>query len=170
MTTSLVGQLETSSLLAPIRASRSSILITTVSCTFAPVALHQFDRTWQKLAHYVSQRRPSKGFFVATIAGCALAALPALGASTVTAAPALDYHPFRSSAARAAFIRENPCPANGNRRGTCPGYVVDYVKPLCAGGPDKPDNMQWQTLADAKIKDAEERRQCGAKSNGPRER
>jgi hypothetical protein len=66
----------------------------------------------------------------------------------------------RSAAERLAFIRHNPCPATGERRGSCPGYVVDHVIPLCAGGPDKPANMQWQTVADSLVKDREERREC----------
>jgi hypothetical protein len=100
----------------------------------------------------------------------ALATMPTVGASTDTAGPALNYHPFRSPAARAEFVRENPCPANGNRRGACPGYVVDHVKPLCAGGADHLSNMQWQTIAGAKIKDVEERRLCRGRFNGPKER
>lgn len=66
----------------------------------------------------------------------------------------------RSHAATAAFQREHPCPATGNARGSCPGYVIDHVVPLCAGGPDHPANMQWQTAADAKRKDIEERKLC----------
>lgn len=66
----------------------------------------------------------------------------------------------RSRAARAAFQRLNPCPATGLPRGACPGYVVDHVEPLCAGGLDDPVNMQWQTVEEAKIKDREERRLC----------
>lgn len=51
----------------------------------------------------------------------------------------------RSSAAVAAFKRATPCPMNGAKRGSCPGYEVDHVEPLCAGGPDTPENMQWLT-------------------------
>lgn len=51
----------------------------------------------------------------------------------------------RSSAAVAEFKRHNPCPVNGAKRGPCPGYEVDHVEPLCAGGPDIPANMQWLT-------------------------
>lgn len=40
------------------------------------------------------------------------------------------------------------------------GYVVDHVKPLCAGGLDVLSNLQWQTKAEAKIKDRVERTQC----------
>lgn len=73
--------------------------------------------------------------------------------------------PNRSMAAVAAFKRANPCPATGESagRGKCPGYVVDHIEPLCAGGADLPANMQWQTLADSKAKDIEERKLCRAK-------
>ena len=66
----------------------------------------------------------------------------------------------RSAAQRAAFVRANPCPATGQPRGPCHGYVVDHIIPLCAGGPDDPSNMQWQTSEDGKSKDKEERAQC----------
>lgn len=61
---------------------------------------------------------------------------------------------------RALFIKSHPCPANGHTHGRCPGYIVDHVKPLCAGGPDRPSNMQWQTIKEAKIKDRDERKTC----------
>jgi hypothetical protein len=35
----------------------------------------------------------------------------------------------------------------------CPGYVVDHKQALKRGGADRPDNMQWQTTAEAKAKD-----------------
>lgn len=66
----------------------------------------------------------------------------------------------RDLSARAEFQRLNPCPANGARRGPCPGYVVDHVVPLCAGGADAPRNMQWQERAESFAKDIQERRQC----------
>lgn len=69
----------------------------------------------------------------------------------------------RSSAARAAFQRQHPCPATGAPRGACPGWIVDHVVPLCAGGADRPGNMQWQSAADARIKDRAERAQCRAR-------
>jgi hypothetical protein len=31
--------------------------------------------------------------------------------------------------------------------------VVDQIVPLNRGGVDQPENMQWQTVADAKAKD-----------------
>ncbi len=37
------------------------------------------------------------------------------------------------------------------------GYVVDHIVPVECGGADTPANMQWQTAAQAKIKDRSER-------------
>lgn len=68
----------------------------------------------------------------------------------------------RSSSAKAEFKRLQPCPSTDRPRGACPGYVIDHVVPLCAGGPDEPANMQWQTVEAAKVKDRAERRQCRA--------
>lgn len=59
----------------------------------------------------------------------------------------------RSTAARAAFERQSPCPSTGKTKGSCPGYVVDHVRALECGGADDPSNMQWQTVAAAKEKD-----------------
>lgn len=66
----------------------------------------------------------------------------------------------RSAAEVRAFKREHPCPATGETRGKCPGYVVDHIVPLCAGGADTPKNMQWQELEASKLKDREEWRTC----------
>jgi hypothetical protein len=71
-------------------------------------------------------------------------------------------------------MKAHPCPSTGKTRGACPGYVVDHVTPLCAGGADRPWNMQWQTVSAAKIKDRDERAQCaiacGADALGIRHR
>jgi hypothetical protein len=53
-----------------------------------------------------------------------------------------------------------PCPATGKPEKRCAGFLVDHVIPLCAGGPDKPSNMQYQSVEDAKIKDRAERKLC----------
>ena len=58
----------------------------------------------------------------------------------------------RSSAAKSAFKRANPCPGTG-AGGACNGYIIDHIIPLKKGGADAPSNMQWQTTEAAKAKD-----------------
>lgn len=78
----------------------------------------------------------------------AMLSLPAFGAT------------YRDPGVGREFQRTHPCPSTGKRTGSCPGYVKDHIKPLCAGGRDHPSNMQWQTVAAAKKKDKLEREQC----------
>lgn len=73
---------------------------------------------------------------------------------------AVGYAGERDRHQRSAFVKIHPCPATGKPRGPCPGYVVDHIKPLCAGGRDHPSNMQWQTVKEAKVKDRQERKMC----------
>lgn len=75
---------------------------------------------------------------------------------------ASSYAAERSYKARKEFMLENPCPATGQVKGKCPGWVVDHIVPLCAGGRDEPWNLQWQTLEDSKVKDRIEVRECRA--------
>ena len=52
------------------------------------------------------------------------------------------------------FRSTHPCPATQSTKGACPGWVVDHLKPLCAGGLDSAQtNMQWQPLAQSRVKD-----------------
>lgn len=81
-------------------------------------------------------------------------------AGCLLALPAVLDAQERSAAQRAAFVRENPCPSTGERKGRCPGWVVDHVVPLCAGGADAPENMQWQTVQESRRKDVDEHRLC----------
>ena len=69
----------------------------------------------------------------------------------------------RSSSAKRAFRAQHPCPGTGQTIGACPGYVIDHISPLCAGGADLPSNMQWQTSEAGKAKDKLERRECSRK-------
>jgi hypothetical protein len=66
----------------------------------------------------------------------------------------------RNAAAKSAFQESHPCPATGLKTGSCPGYIVDHVKPLACGGADAQANMQWQTTVAAKEKDKIERAGC----------
>lgn len=59
-----------------------------------------------------------------------------------------------------AFRLEHPCPATGRTRGACPGYQVDHTIPLCAGGPDKRENMFWLSIEDHKFKTFIDVREC----------
>ena len=45
----------------------------------------------------------------------------------------------REPAQRSAFTQQHPCPSTLKTKGRCPGYVVDHIKPLCAGGADSPE-------------------------------
>src|SRR5258706_8259047 len=59
----------------------------------------------------------------------------------------------RSPHARTEFKKANPCPSTGRTHGSCPGYVIDHVRPLKRGGADRPSNKQWQTKAASKEKE-----------------
>lgn len=67
----------------------------------------------------------------------------------------------RSSTARRDFAKDHPCPVTGAAvPDHCAGYVIDHVVPLCAGGPDKPANMQWSRKEISMVKDNVERATC----------
>ena len=69
-----------------------------------------------------------------------------------------EYH--RSQKAKAIFKYSHPCPSTGRNSGSCPGYIIDHIKPLSCGGEDVPNNMQWQNKVEAKEKDKWERNGC----------
>ena len=83
---------------------------------------------------------------------------------TMSKAQYLAY--LRSQAQKAIFAKAHPCPSTMKPIQSCPGYVIDHVKPLCDGGLDKATNMQWQTLAASYKKDAIERRVCACHKTG----
>lgn len=66
----------------------------------------------------------------------------------------------RSYKAKAEFKRLHHCPSTGKSKGKCDGYIIDHIKPLACGGADSPENMQWQTVKEAKDKDKWERKGC----------
>ena len=49
----------------------------------------------------------------------------------------------RSSAIRAEFMRQHPCPSTVATRGPCPGWQVDHIEALVCGGRDELGNLQW---------------------------
>jgi hypothetical protein len=61
----------------------------------------------------------------------------------------------RTQRAKADFQKIKPCPANGQRSGTCPGYTITYVKALNKGGANTPSNMQWKATQVAKAKSSQ---------------
>ena len=91
-----------------------------------------------------------------------IAAMAAALIAAVYSLPA-DASIKRSQSAKIEFKASHPCPANGATKGPCKGYVIDHVKPLACGGADKPENMQWQTIADGQAKDKWERIGCARK-------
>lgn len=83
-----------------------------------------------------------------------------LACASVAAAP-------RNSAELRAFQRENPCPATGAARGPCPGYQIDHIEPLCAGGVDARRNMQWLTTQEHRWKTRTDVRVCSQLRRSP---
>jgi len=60
--------------------------------------------------------------------------LPSLLIAMLALAPIVDAKQSRSASAKHQFRKANPRPTNSHARGKCPGYVIDHVLPLCAGG------------------------------------
>ena len=67
---------------------------------------------------------------------------------------AADARTERSRAQVNAFLRQQ-----GLAR-TPPGYEVDHIMPLCAGGKDSPENMQLLTKEQHKAKTRDDLRRC----------
>ena len=66
----------------------------------------------------------------------------------------------RSSAQVYRFKQMEPCPATGQSKGPCPGWQVDHIIPLCAGGDDKLWNMQWLSVGDHRWKTFVDIKEC----------
>lgn len=86
-----------------------------------------------------------------------------LGFALATSADAGQH---RSYQAKREFKVLHHCPSTGKSKGACPGWIIDHVKPLACGGADAPENMQWQTVEEAKAKDRWERNGCDVKQQG----
>ena len=96
-----------------------------------------------------------RAFFIPVAVAALLAsALPLL------ALPASAAESARPSNAEILFRLAQPCPITGQTSGPCKGYVIDRIIPPVCGGAEAPDNMQWQTLAEAKEKDRWEKIGC----------
>jgi len=74
--------------------------------------------------------------------------------------PAMAGRLPRSAAEVMAFKRSVPCPATGKPELRCFGYQVDHATPLCAGGSDTRDNMQWLTIEEHRMKTRSDVRFC----------
>lgn len=66
----------------------------------------------------------------------------------------------RDSEVLREFQRLTPCPATGMTYGKCPGWQIDHIEPLCAGGADKVHNLQWLTVQEHKWKTRTDVRVC----------
>lgn len=90
-----------------------------------------------------------------------LGAAVAVGlALAVTAGAVCAGDGLRSRVLRAEFQRLNPCPANGQRRGPCPGFEVDHKVALVCGGRDEIGNLQWLARAEHVAKSRHDVRSC----------
>ena len=67
------------------------------------------------------------------------------------------FHLHEVNQARDTFMHRNPCPSTGKAQGSCPGWVISYETPLCSGGAEDADNMQWETAAEADVKSRQQR-------------
>lgn len=66
----------------------------------------------------------------------------------------------RSKAVLRAFVNQQACPSTGLHRLPCPGWQMDHIVPLCAGGPDAVENLQWLTREAHKEKTRGDVRYC----------
>lgn len=97
---------------------------------------------------------------VARQAANALAALTGVAVFSFAETPLAEAANHRSRAVRAEFMRQAPCPSTGATRGACPGYQVDHRTPLCIGGADRVDNLQWLSVEAHRAKTRSDVRLC----------
>jgi hypothetical protein len=88
-------------------------------------------------------------------------ALMLIAAALIAASDPASAREHRSREVTLEFQWQHPCPSTGRATGACPGYVRDHIVPLACGGPDAVQNMQWQTVSEARAKDRWERSACG---------
>lgn len=85
-----------------------------------------------------------------------LVAVAVATAAAATAGPRIPRDPGQVRAFRA----EHPCPATHRVSGPCRGWQVDHIRPLCAGGLDRPENMHWLATDDHRWKTFVDVREC----------
>ena len=83
-----------------------------------------------------------------------------LAALILSLASTLAWSAERSRTEVQRFKQMEPCPETGRSRGACPGWQVDHITPLCAGGADKSWNMQWIRTDDHRMKTHVDVREC----------
>jgi hypothetical protein len=69
---------------------------------------------------------------------------------------------LRSPKVLSEFQKLNPCPSTGFKKGACPGFVKDHIRPLCSGGHDEVTNLKWSEVGYSKLRDKEEWELCRA--------
>lgn len=95
-------------------------------------------------------------------------ALPLLILTLLPALAGAQHDPRRWDV-RQRFVATAPCPATGQVARPCPGYEVDHRVPLCAGGADAIENLQWLSIAEHRRKTAAERPHCVARRKAARQ-
>lgn len=68
----------------------------------------------------------------------------------------------RSKKVLREFVKQQACPSTGQHRLPCTGYHMDHIIPLCAGGADAVENLQWITKEAHKAKTRIDVRECRA--------
>lgn len=86
--------------------------------------------------------------------------LPVLAAALLLVAVAQAQPIERNRSQVQTFRAQEPCPSTGRTRGACPGWAVDHIVALCAGGLDHRSNMQWITDEDHAFKTRIDVREC----------
>lgn len=92
--------------------------------------------------------------------------------SAVSLSIALPIPPADAAPRDRAVVREfrkaNPCPSTGKTRGACPNWQVDHKTPLCAGGADTQENLQWLHVDQHRAKTRQDVRACRSLKPGER--
>jgi hypothetical protein len=87
-------------------------------------------------------------------------ALMLVAAALIAATNLASAREHRSREVAREFQWQHSCPSTGRATGACPGYVRDHIVSLACGGPDAVQNMQWQTVSEARAKDRWETKGC----------